>query len=77
MQCGPQEYETCDSGCNAGLMTSTFVYTFKAGGFEREIERGGLSLHWGPCKFEQTKIFASVVNFSVIFVDEDQIAAIR
>ncbi|KAK8572571.1 hypothetical protein V6N13_048160 [Hibiscus sabdariffa] len=65
----------CDAGCNGGLMTSAFEYTLKAGGLEREEDYPYTGKDRGPCKFDKTKIAASVSNFSVISVDEDQIAA--
>ncbi|XVE69802.1 hypothetical protein DITRI_Ditri10aG0020700 [Diplodiscus trichospermus] len=74
-ECDPQEYGACDSGCNGGLMTSAFEYTLKAGGLEREEDYPYTGNDGGPCKFDKSKIAASVANFSVISVDEDQIAA--
>ncbi|KAL1112232.1 hypothetical protein V6Z11_D02G114400 [Gossypium hirsutum] len=74
-ECDPQQYGACDSGCNGGLMTSAFEYTLKVGGLEREKDYPYTGNDRGPCKFDKTKIAASVSNFSVISVDEDQIAA--
>ncbi|XP_022772697.1 cysteine proteinase 15A-like [Durio zibethinus] len=74
-ECDPQEYGACDSGCNGGLMTSAFEYTLKAGGLEREEDYPYTGNDRGPCKFDKSKIVASVANFSVISVDEEQIAA--
>ena len=56
-------------------MTSAFEYTLKAGGLEREEDYPYTGTDRGPCKFDKSKIVASVSNFSVISVDEDQIAA--
>ena len=56
-------------------MTNAFEYTLKAGGLEREEDYPYTGIDRGPCKFDSTKIAASVNNFSVISVDEDQIAA--
>lgn len=75
MQCDPEEYGACDSGCNGGLMTTAFEYTLKAGGLEREEDYPYTGTDRGGCKFDQSKIAASVSNFSVISTDEDQIAA--
>ena len=36
LQCDPEEYGACDSGCNGGMMASSFEYTLKAGGLEKE-----------------------------------------
>ncbi|KAG7011723.1 Cysteine protease RD19A, partial [Cucurbita argyrosperma subsp. argyrosperma] len=62
-ECDPEEAGSCDSGCNGGLMNIAFEYTLKAG-CDREA-----------CKLDRSKIAASVANFSVISLDEDQIAA--
>ncbi|THG21911.1 hypothetical protein TEA_016608 [Camellia sinensis var. sinensis] len=73
--CDPEEYGACDSGCNGGLMTTAFEYTLKAGGLEKEEDYPYTGRDRGPCKFDNSKIAASVSNFSVISVDEDQVAA--
>ncbi|XVF36023.1 hypothetical protein REPUB_Repub19eG0022500 [Reevesia pubescens] len=74
-ECDPEEYGACDSGCNGGLMTTAFEYTLKAGGLQTEKDYPYTGNDRGACKFEKTKIAASVSNFSVISLDEDQIAA--
>ncbi|CAL5377119.1 unnamed protein product [Camellia sinensis] len=74
-ECDPEEADSCDSGCNGGLMNSAFEYTLKAGGLMREEDYPYTGTDRGTCKFDKTKIAASVANFSVISLDEDQIAA--
>ncbi|XP_028803014.1 cysteine proteinase 15A [Neltuma alba] len=74
-ECDPEEAGACDAGCGGGLMTSAFEYTLKAGGLEREKDYPYTGNDRGPCKFDKSKIVASVSNFSVISTDEDQIAA--
>ncbi|KAK9287482.1 hypothetical protein L1049_015903 [Liquidambar formosana] len=74
-ECDPDEPGSCDSGCNGGLMTSAFEYTLKAGGLMREEDYPYTGTDRGTCKFDKTKIAASVSNFSVVSLDEDQIAA--
>ena len=74
-ECDPEQYGACDAGCNGGLMTNAFEYTLKAGGLEREEEYPYTGTDRGPCKFDKTKIAATVANFSVVSIDEDQIAA--
>ncbi|KAK6916616.1 Cathepsin propeptide inhibitor domain (I29) [Dillenia turbinata] len=74
-ECDPEEPGSCDSGCNGGLMTSAFEYALKAGGLMREEDYPYTGTDRGACKFDKTKIAASVANFSVVSLDEDQIAA--
>ncbi|KAJ4963114.1 hypothetical protein NE237_023053 [Protea cynaroides] len=73
-ECDPEEAGSCDSGCNGGLMTSAFEYTLKAGGLVREEDYPYTGTD-GTCKFDNTKVAAKVSNFSVVSLDEDQIAA--
>ncbi|VAI35130.1 unnamed protein product [Triticum turgidum subsp. durum] len=72
--CDPAEPDSCDAGCNGGLMTSAFSYLLKSGGLEREKDYPYTGKD-GTCKFEKSKVAASVQNFSVVAVDEEQIAA--
>ncbi|KAI8015911.1 Cysteine protease RD19A [Camellia lanceoleosa] len=74
-ECDPEERGSCDSGCNGGLMTTAFEYTLKVGGLERESDYPYTGKDRGTCKFDKSKIAASVSNFSVVSVDEDQVAA--
>lgn len=55
-------------------MNNAFEYALKAGGLEREADYPYTGSD-GTCKFDKNKIVASVSNFSVVSVDEDQIAA--
>ncbi|GJM84995.1 hypothetical protein PR202_ga00719 [Eleusine coracana subsp. coracana] len=73
-ECDSSEPDSCDSGCNGGLMTSAFSYLMKSGGLESEKDYPYTGRD-GQCKFDKSKIVASVQNFSVVSVDEDQIAA--
>ncbi|WCJ35270.1 Papain family cysteine protease [Euphorbia peplus] len=70
----PQQYDSCDAGCNGGLMTSAYEYIYKSGGLEREADYPYTGTD-GSCKFDKSKVVASVKNFSVVSIDEDQIAA--
>jgi hypothetical protein len=74
LRCDPSEPDSCDSGCNGGLTTSAFSYLMKSGGLESEKDYPYTGRD-GQCKFDKSKIVASVQNFSVVSVDEDQIAA--
>lgn len=56
-------------------MNSAFEYTLKAGGLMREEDYPYTGKDRGACKFDKSKIAASVANFSVVSLDEDQIAA--
>lgn len=75
LQCDPEEYGACDSGCSGGLMTNAFEYALKAGGLEREEDYPYTGTDRGSCNFDKSKIVATVSNFSVVSTDEDQIAA--
>ncbi|KAL9993374.1 putative cathepsin L [Helianthus debilis subsp. tardiflorus] len=70
-KCDPEEPESCDSGCNGGLMNSAFEYTLKAGGLMREEDYPYTGTDDGSCKFDKNKVVASVCNFSVVTLDED------
>lgn len=72
--CDPMDSRSCDAGCNGGLMTNAFDYMMQSGGLESEIDYPYTGAD-GTCKFDKSKIAASVANFSVISSDEDQIAA--
>ncbi|XP_011028940.1 PREDICTED: cysteine proteinase 15A-like [Populus euphratica] len=74
-ECDPEEYGACDSGCDGGLMNNAFEYALKAGGLEREEDYPYTGTDGGTCKFDKSKVVASVSNFSVVSIDEDQIAA--
>ncbi|KAJ0643478.1 putative cathepsin F [Helianthus annuus] len=73
-ECDPAEYNSCDSGCNGGLMNNAFEYILKAGGLQKEEDYPYTGID-GTCHFDKSKIAASVSNFSVVSADEDQIAA--
>nr|BAF03553.1 cysteine proteinase CP2 [Phaseolus vulgaris] len=72
--CDPEEYGSCDSGCNGGLMNNAFEYLIGSGGVQREKDYPYTGRD-GTCKFDKSKIAASVSNYSVISLDEEQIAA--
>ncbi|KAH7849557.1 hypothetical protein Vadar_019609 [Vaccinium darrowii] len=73
-ECDPEERGSCDAGCNGGLMNNAFEYSLKVGGLQREEDYPYTGKD-GTCKFDKSKIAASVSNFSVVSVDEDQVAA--
>ncbi|KAB5561363.1 hypothetical protein DKX38_006320 [Salix brachista] len=74
-ECDPEEPGSCDSGCNGGLMNSAFEYSLKAGGLMRKEDYPYTGTDRGACKFDKNKVAARVANFSVVSLDEDQIAA--
>eukprot|EP00252_Welwitschia_mirabilis_P004254 TRINITY_DN1453_c0_g1_i2.p1 TRINITY_DN1453_c0_g1~~TRINITY_DN1453_c0_g1_i2.p1 ORF type:complete len:175 (+),score=14.52 TRINITY_DN1453_c0_g1_i2:49-573(+) len=74
MQCDSSDPNSCDSGCNGGLMTSACEYVLKAGGLETEDDYPYTGKA-GTCQFSKNKIAATVSNFTVVSNDEDQIAA--
>ncbi|PIA55929.1 hypothetical protein AQUCO_00700326v1 [Aquilegia coerulea] len=73
--CDPADKRSCDAGCNGGLMTTAYEYALKAGGLEREEDYPYTGTDRGQCKFDKSKIAATVSNFSVVSLDEEQIAA--
>lgn len=56
-------------------MNSAFEYTLKSGGLMKEQDYPYTGTDRGTCKFDKSKIAASVANFSVVSLDEEQIAA--
>lgn len=56
-------------------MTTAFEYLQKAGGLESEKDYPYTGRDRGTCKFDKSKIAAKVSNFSVVSINEDQIAA--
>lgn len=56
-------------------MNSAFEYILKSGGVMREEDYPYSGTDRGSCKFDKKKIAASVANFSVVSLNEDQIAA--
>jgi len=56
-------------------MNSAFEYILKSGGVMREEDYTYSGTDRGACKFDKKKIAASIANFSVVSLDEDQIAA--
>lgn len=56
-------------------MNTAFEYTLKTGGLMREKDYPYTGTDKGTCKLDKSKIVASVHNFSVVSLDEDQIAA--
>jgi len=55
-------------------MTTAFSYLQKVGGLEREKDYP-YNGRDSTCKFDKSKVVAQVHNFSVVSVNEDQIAA--
>lgn len=55
-------------------MTTAFSYLMKSGGLQSEKDYPYAGRE-NTCKFDKSKIVAQVKNFSVISVNEDQIAA--
>ena len=70
LQCDSSEPDLCDSGCNGVQMTRPSVIS-KAGGLEREKDYRYTGSD-GKCKFDKSKIIASIQNFSIVSVDEGQ-----
>ncbi|KAL5713373.1 cathepsin F [Ranunculus cassubicifolius] len=73
--CDPAEPRSCNSGCSGGLMTTAYQYALKSGGLEQEKDYPYTGTDRNTCKFDKSKVVASVANFSVVSLDEEQIAA--
>jgi cathepsin F len=56
-------------------MNNAFEYILKNGGIEREKDYPYTGTDRGTCKFDKSKVAATVSNFSVVSMDEEQIAA--
>ncbi|KAM0064005.1 putative cathepsin L [Helianthus debilis subsp. tardiflorus] len=65
-ECDPEEQGSCDAGCNGGLMNSAFEYTLKSGGLMKEKDYPYTAKDHGACKFDKSKVVASVAKFSVV-----------
>ncbi|MCO5592682.1 hypothetical protein L7F22_046685 [Adiantum nelumboides] len=73
-KCDPSNRKACDSGCHGGLMTNAYAYVMEVGGlmkaddypYKAKVEQ---------CKFNKDKVAVKVENFTVISLNEDQIAA--
>ncbi|KAF6140293.1 hypothetical protein GIB67_000341 [Kingdonia uniflora] len=72
--CDVKEKDSCDSGCEGGLMTNAYNYLMRAGGLEEEKAYPYTSKK-GECKFKEDKVAVKVANFTTIPLDENQIAA--
>eukprot|EP00245_Coleochaete_scutata_P016469 TRINITY_DN7704_c0_g1_i1.p1 TRINITY_DN7704_c0_g1~~TRINITY_DN7704_c0_g1_i1.p1 ORF type:complete len:382 (+),score=87.73 TRINITY_DN7704_c0_g1_i1:75-1220(+) len=72
--CDPVIKEACDSGCAGGLPNNAFEYMIENGGLETEAAYPYQGMD-NKCKFEKGKVAATVANFTVVPVDEEQIAA--
>ncbi|KAK9124148.1 hypothetical protein Sjap_013750 [Stephania japonica] len=73
-KCDSEDTESCDQGCNGGLMTNAYKYIIEAGGIEEERTYPYVGKP-GKCKFRAEKIAARVANFTHIPLQENQIAA--
>ncbi|KAG7543099.1 Papain-like cysteine peptidase superfamily [Arabidopsis thaliana x Arabidopsis arenosa] len=63
-ECDPAQANSCDSGCSGGLMNNAFEYALKAGGLMKEEDYPYTGRDHTACKFDKSKIAASVSNFS-------------
>ncbi|KAI5058319.1 hypothetical protein GOP47_0026489 [Adiantum capillus-veneris] len=73
-KCDPTNTRACDSGCHGGLMTNAYEYVMEAGGLMNAKDYPYIG-KVEQCKFDRNKVAVKVDNFSIISLDEDQIAA--
>lgn len=73
-QCDPSYHDVCDAGCMGGLMNNALEYVERAGGLEREADYPYAGVG-GECKFDTSKVAATVSSFATVPIDEEQIAA--
>jgi len=66
--------ESCDSGCNGGLMWTAYNYIIKNGGIDTE-ESYRYEGYDGKCRFKNTTIGAQIKSWKFLPTDEAQLAA--
>jgi len=65
--------ESCDAGCNGGLMPNAFEYVIKAGGINTEASYPYVGYD-ATCKFKPQNIGAKFSGWEMVSSDEDQMA---
>jgi len=66
--------QTCDQGCDGGLMQNAYQYIIKNGGIDTEASYPYQGED-GQCQFSNKNIGAKIRNYTMLSTNEDQIAA--
>jgi cathepsin F len=66
--------ESCDAGCNGGLMMSAYQYIIKNGGIDTEASYK-YEAYDNKCRFKNSTIGAKISSWKYLPTDEDQLTA--
>eukprot|EP01065_Artemidia_motanka_P040275 TRINITY_DN500_c0_g1_i6.p2 TRINITY_DN500_c0_g1~~TRINITY_DN500_c0_g1_i6.p2 ORF type:complete len:327 (+),score=116.63 TRINITY_DN500_c0_g1_i6:88-1068(+) len=67
-----------DKGCMGGLPSNAYKYIVSAGGLESEADypyKSTLPISFGKCKFEKSKVAATITGGQLLTAKEDQMLA--
>jgi len=67
--------QSCDAGCNGGLMPNAFRYVMSKTGIDTEASYPYTAITGKTCEWTSQNVGASISNFTMLPTDEDQIAA--
>jgi len=70
-----QGQQSCDAGCNGGLMPNAFQYIIGNGGIDSEDSYPYEAFTGESCQFNASSVAAKISNWTMIQSNEDQMAA--